>query len=251
MNKVLVVIPARMKSTRLPEKPLHLIGTRPMIEYVYRGCKESKLNPVVIIATDDERIVQKCKTFIYGNDQVVMTPETLQTGTDRVAWVARDMDFDYVINVQGDEPLMSGELLDKLIETTYLCDEKTPVATLATRCSDKEEFFGVGSVKVVLDNFGKALYFSRAGIPASRNEREKIDFLKHLGLYGFRRNFLLNTDKLEKTELETIESLEQLRFMGNGYGIKVAIVNAELASVDTLDDVKKAEELLKRRGKLV
>jgi 3-deoxy-manno-octulosonate cytidylyltransferase (CMP-KDO synthetase) len=251
MNKVLVVIPARMKSTRLPEKPLHLIGTRPMIEYVYRGCKESKLNPVIIIATDDERIVQKCKTFISGKDQVLMTPETLQTGTDRVAWVAKDLDFDYVLNVQGDEPLMNGELLDKLIETTFLCDEKTPVATLATRCSDKDEFMNTNSVKVVLDNFGKALYFSRAGIPASRMLRDKIDFLKHLGLYGFRRNFLLNTNKLEKTNLETQESLEQLRFMANGYGIKVAVVDAELASVDTLEDVKKAEDLLKKRGNLV
>ncbi len=251
MKKVLVVIPDRMKSTRLPEKPLHLIGSKPMIEHVYRGCKESKLNPTVIIATDDERIVQKCKTFIHENDQVVMTPENLQTGTDRVAWVAKDKDFDYVMNVQGDEPLMNGVLLDKLIETTFLCDEKIPVATLATRCSSMEEFNEVGSVKVVLDNHGRALYFSRAGIPASRDKRDRIDFLKHLGLYGFRRDFLLNINKLEKTDIETIESLEQLRFMGNGYGIRVAIVDAELASVDTLDDVKKVEAILKKRGNLV
>ncbi len=251
MNKVLVVIPARMKSTRLPEKPLHLIGTRPMIEYVYRGCKESKLNPVIMIATDDERIVQTCKTFIHDNDKVVMSPETLETGTERVAWVARDTDFEYVINVQGDEPLITGALLDTLIESTFLCDEKVPVATLATKCSDRTEFANPNSVKVVMDRGCKALYFSRAGIPGSRTVRDELNFYKHIGLYGFRRNFLLNLDRLERTVLEVEEGLEQLRFLGNGYGIRVAVVEAELASVDTLDDIKKAEAILKRKGKLI
>ena len=251
MNKVLVVIPARLKSTRLPEKPLHLIGTRPMIEYVYRGCKESRLNPTVIIATDDERIVQTCKPFIRDNDRVVMTPEALETGTERVAWAARDMGYEYVINVQGDEPLMNGAVLDTLIETTFLCDEKTPIATLAVKCSDKDEFLNPNSVKVVMDRSGRALYFSRSGIPGSRVGREVVNFYKHIGLYGFRRNFLLNLDRLEKTVLEVEESLEQLKFMWNGYGIKVAVVDAELASVDTLDDVQKVEAILKRKGKLI
>ena len=170
MNKVLVVIPARLKSTRLPEKPLHLIGTRPMIEYVYRGCKESKLDPTVIIATDDDRIVQTCKAFIRDNDRVVITPETLETGTERVAWAARDMGYEYIINVQGDEPLINGELLDTLIETTFLCDEKNPVATLATKCSDKSEFLNPNSVKVVMDRSGRALYFSRSGIRPRERE---------------------------------------------------------------------------------
>jgi len=251
LNKVAVVIPARMKSTRLPGKPLALIGTRPMIEYVYRGCKESKLNPIIIIATDDERIVETCKTFIHGSDKVIMTPETLETGTDRVAWAVRDTDYEYVINVQGDEPLVDGNMLDVLIESTFLCDEHTPVATLAVKSSDKKEFESTNSVKVVTDISGKAIYFSRAGIPASRVERDKVSFLKHIGLYGFRRNFLLNIDKLERTTLEAEESLEQLRFLGNGYGIRVAIVDAELASVDTSDDINKAETILRKKGKLV
>ena len=251
MSKVAVVIPARMQSTRFPGKPLALLGNSTMIEYVYRGCRESRFSPIIIIATDSEEIFNTCKGFIYGNDKVIMTPETMETGTDRVAWAIRDMDHEYIVNVQGDEPLISGEVLDTLIEATFLCDNQTPVATLASWSTDKTEFLSTNVAKVVVDKSGKALYFSRAGIPASKTERENISFLKHIGLYGFRRNFLLNIDKLEKTSLEKEESLEQLRFMENGFGVRVAIIDAELAGVDTPEDIIKAENLLRKRGKLV
>ncbi|MEI6092110.1 MAG: 3-deoxy-manno-octulosonate cytidylyltransferase [bacterium] len=250
MKNLVIVIPARFASTRFPGKPLVSLGSKPMIEYVYRACKESAFSPKIIIATDDENIFKVSKNFIFSSDSVIMTPSNISTGSDRVAWVARDVDAEYVLNIQGDEPLLTGLIIDSLIEETLKCDISCPVATLAAWSTDLEEYRNVNVVKLVLADSGKALYFSRASIPGSKDENNK-KFLKHIGLYGFRKDFLLNITNLKTGYLEKIESLEQLRFLENGFGIRVGIVEAELMGVDTPSQRTAVEDMLKKRGKLL
>ena len=250
VNNPVIVIPARFASTRFPGKPLVSLGSKPMIEYVYRACRDSEFSPRVIIATDDENIFKMSKSFISRSDSVLMTPSNLKTGSDRVAGVAREIDSEHVINIQGDEPLLTGSIVDSLIKETTKCDVSCPVATLATWSTNLEEYTNINVVKVVMSDNGKALYFSRASIPCSRNEENK-KFLKHIGLYGFRKDFLLNISNLKTGYLEKIESLEQLRFLENGYGIRVGVIEAELIGVDTPSQLATVEEMLKKRGKLL
>jgi 3-deoxy-manno-octulosonate cytidylyltransferase (CMP-KDO synthetase) len=250
VKDIAIVIPARFASSRFPGKPLVSLGSKPMIEYVYRACKESKASPKVTIATDDEKIMEAAKKFLSSEDSVVMTPSNMSTGTDRVAWVSRDINAEYILGIQGDEPMLTGAIIDKLAEETAKCTPKCPVATLATWSSDAEEYKNPNVVKAVVADNGEALYFSRATIPCSRNGENK-KFLKHIGLYGFRKDFLLNISNLKPGYLENIESLEQLRFLENGFGIRVGVVEAELIGVDTPAQAKEVEELLKEKGRLL
>lgn len=253
MKNLVIVIPARFASTRFPGKPLVSLGSRPMIEYVYRACKESgvaQASATIIIATDDEKIFEASKRFISGNDRVMMTPSDMRTGTDRVAWAAKDIDAEFILDIQGDEPLLTGEIVDALAEETVKCTPTSPVATLVSWSEDADEYRNTNVVKAVISKNREALYFSRAPIPASRtNENRK--FLKHIGLYGFRKEFLLNISSLRTGYLENIESLEQLRFLENGFGMKVGIVEAELMGVDTPSQAGMAEDILRKRGKLL
>ena len=250
MKDIAVVIPARFASSRFPGKPLVSLGSKPMIEYVYRACKESKISPHVTIATDDEKIMEAAKRFLSSEDSVRMTPSNMNTGTDRVAWVSRDINAEYILDIQGDEPMLTGDIIDKLAEETAKCTPSCPVATLAVWSSDAEEYKNPNVVKAVIANNGEGLYFSRAAIPCSRNGENK-KFLKHIGLYGFRKDFLLNISNLKSGYLEDIESLEQLRFLENGFGIRVGVVEAELVGVDTPAQAKEVEELLRKKGRLL
>ena len=250
MKNVAIVIPARFASTRFPGKPLVSLGSKPMIEYVYRACKASRNAPYIAIATDDEKIFQIAKGFISSDDSVVMTPSDIRTGTDRVAWVARDINAEYVLNIQGDEPLLTGDIVDVLIAETTKCSSSCPVATLAAWSNSVDEYKDPNVVKVVVSNKGEALYFSRASIPCSKNGENK-KFLKHIGLYGFKKDFLLNITNLNTGYLENIESLEQLRFLENGFGIRVGVVEAELKGIDTPGQVGAVEEILRKRGNLI
>ena len=247
--KISAVIPARYGSTRFEGKPLADILGKPMIQHVYEGVCQSKLIDEVIIATDDQRILEGVKSF---GGKVVMTSPTHFTGTDRVAEVARKLKSEIIVNVQGDEPLIKGNIIDKAIRP-LLTDESLQLSTLMTRIEEVRDWLNPHIVKVVVDQKNFALYFSRSPIPFPRNLQigrlESNPFgtnrplpkrvFKHIGIYVFRRKFLLHFSKIKPTPLEKLEKLEQLRALENGYRIKVTPVNYEPICVDTHEDLQK------------
>jgi len=252
--KIAAVIPARYNSTRFPGKPLAEIAGEPMIRWVYERAKKSLFVNEVWVATDDERI-HKIVKFFGGNSR--MTSFEHQSGTDRIAEIARHMDWDLVVNVQGDEPLVEPTMIDELI----LCFKNNPsvyMGTLKREIHNKKDVLNPNVVKVVTDEEGFALYFSRSPVPFVRNlwgtinEIEKVPFpspiFKHVGLYGYKRDFLLNFASLQPTTLEKIEHLEQLRALEHGYKIKVGITKKDSLGVDHPDDLKKVRTVVKKRG---
>ncbi len=247
--KISAVIPARYGSTRFEGKPLADILGKPMIQHVYEGVCQSKLIDEVIIATDDQRILEGVKSF---GGKVVMTSPTHFTGTDRVAEVAKNLKSEIIVNVQGDEPLIKGIIIDKAIRP-LLKDDTLPMSTLMTRIEEVRDWLNPHIVKVVADQMNFALYFSRSPIPFPRelqigrleshpfgtNRPLPRKVFKHIGIYVFRRKFLLNFSKMKPTPLEKLEKLEQLRALENGYRIKITPVNYEPICVDTPEDLQK------------
>jgi 3-deoxy-manno-octulosonate cytidylyltransferase (CMP-KDO synthetase) len=248
-TKILAVIPARYGSTRFEGKPLADILGRPMIQYVYEGVRQSKLIDEVVVATDDQRILEGVKGF---GGKAIMTSPSHFTGTDRVAEVARKLKSEIIVNVQGDEPLIKGSLIDRAIRP-LLIDGTVQVSTLMTRIEEVRDWLNPHIVKVVVDQKNFALYFSRSPIPFPRDLQigrlESNPFgtnrplpkrvFKHIGVYVFRRQFLLQFTRMKPTPLEKLEKLEQLRALENGYRIKVTPVNYEPLSVDTPEDLQK------------
>jgi 3-deoxy-manno-octulosonate cytidylyltransferase (CMP-KDO synthetase) len=246
-TKISAVIPARYGSTRFEGKPLVDILGKPMIQYVYEGVRQSKLIDEVIVATDDQRIIEAVKSF---GGKAIMTSPTHSTGTDRVAEVAKKLKSEIIVNVQGDEPLIN--IIDKAIRP-LLADESLQMSTLMTRIEEVRDWLNPHIVKVVVDQKNFALYFSRSPIPFPRDLQigrlESNPFgtnrplpkrvFKHIGIYVFRRKFLLHFSKMKPTPLEKLEKLEQLRALENGYHIKVNPVNYEPLSVDTPEDLQK------------
>jgi 3-deoxy-manno-octulosonate cytidylyltransferase (CMP-KDO synthetase) len=249
MAKVIGVIPARYSSTRFPGKPLVDILGKPMIQWVYENAMGSKLLDFLIVATDDERIYNVVKSF-GGN--VIMTPSNIQTGTDRVAYVLNEFDADIVANIQGDEPLLTSEMIDRAIEP-FLNSEKVDISTLAVKINDVDLIFNPNVVKVVFDKDKIALYFSRSPIPFccdAKNEKDWLklgNFYKHIGLYVYSRESLLRFVSLRRSSLEEIEKLEQLRALENGFRIKVVISESDTIGVDTPEDVEKVVAFLKNK----
>jgi 3-deoxy-manno-octulosonate cytidylyltransferase (CMP-KDO synthetase) len=249
MAKVIGVIPARYSSTRFPGKPLVDILGKPMIQWVYENAMGSKLLDFLIVATDDERIYNVVKSF-GGN--VIMTPSNIQTGTDRVAYVLNEFDADIVANIQGDEPLLTSEMIDRAIEP-FLNSEKVDISTLAVKINDVDLIFNPNVVKVVFDKDKIALYFSRGPIPFCRDAKNEKDWLrlgnfyKHIGLYVYSRESLLKFVSLRRSSLEEIEKLEQLRALENGFRIKVVISESDTIGVDTPEDVEKVVAFLKNK----
>jgi 3-deoxy-manno-octulosonate cytidylyltransferase (CMP-KDO synthetase) len=249
MAKVIGVIPARYSSTRFPGKPLVDILGKPMIQWVYENAMGSKLLDFLIVATDDERIYNVVKSF-GGN--VIMTPSDIQTGTDRVAYVLNEFDADIVANIQGDEPLLTSEMIDRAIEP-FLNSEKVDISTLAVKINDVDLIFNPNVVKVVFDKDKIALYFSRSPIPFCRDAKNEKDWLrlgnfyKHIGLYVYSRESLLKFVSLRRSSLEEIEKLEQLRALENGFRIKVVISESDTIGVDTPEDVEKVVAFLKNK----
>jgi 3-deoxy-manno-octulosonate cytidylyltransferase (CMP-KDO synthetase) len=237
-------IPARYGSTRLPGKPLLPIAGRPMIEHVYTRVARARGLARVVVLTDDERIARAVESF--GGD-CEMTPADCASGTDRIAWAARRWDFAAVINIQGDEPLIDPEEISRIAEHLAAHPED-PVVTLATPAAP-EEMGNPNAVKVVLARDGAALYFSRAPIPYLRQPRQEGGFapLKHLGIYGYQRDALLRLAALPPSPLERGESLEQLRALENGIGIRVLIVERASIGVDTAEDLERVERILTER----
>lgn len=237
--KILCVIPARYASTRLPGKPLKDIAGKPMICRVYDRASQAKTLSGVVVATDDERILQAVET--HGG-RAMMTAKDHPTGTDRLAEVAAAYpDVDLIINVQGDEPLIEPSLIDEL-GRAFADDEALQMATVATPMTDEAEQKNPNNVKVVTDKNGFALYFSRSLIPYPRNDAGTPVY-KHIGIYAYRRGFLLAYAKMTPTPLERSESLEQLRALENGYRIKCIVTNARFVGVDTPEDLAKVNEI--------
>ncbi len=241
--KILAVIPARYGSSRLPGKPLISIAGKPMIERVWERVRQASLVSRVIVATDDERIARAVKSF---GGEAALTRADHRSGTERVAEVAvAHGDAEILVNVQGDMPLIEPGAIDAGIEAV-LGDEEVRLGTLAAPISNPTEIMDPNVVKTVLDFDGNALYFSRAPIPWVRDRQGPVHarHLKHLGLYVFRREALLEFATFPQGDLERIEGLEQLRWLENGYRIRVAETEYKSVEVDTPEDVKRVEQLL-------
>jgi len=252
---VVAIIPARYGSTRLAGKPLAKIGGKPMIEHVYRSAAKAKILDRVIVATDDQRIEAAVKVF---GGEVMMTSPDHASGTDRLAEVARKIDAEWLVNVQGDLPFIHAATITRAVQPLRK-DCLIPMGTVCTAIYDEAEWQNPNVVKVLKDHAGYALYFTRAPIPYARNHgvdpsgrelsvrrKRRLWGYRHLGLYVYRRDFLLKFSRLRPTALERIESLEQLRALENGYRIYVAEVDERSVEVDTAEDLQRAASYLKR-----
>jgi 3-deoxy-manno-octulosonate cytidylyltransferase (CMP-KDO synthetase) len=241
--KVVVVIPARYGSTRLPGKPLVSLAGKPMVQQVYERARLAQRVNRVIVATDDERIVKAVEQF---GGEARMTRHDHRTGTERVAEVAAHEAGDIFVNVQGDEPLLDPAAVDTAV-VALLEEPQAAIATVATPIRTPGDIMDPNVCKVVLDFDENALYFSRAPIPWVRDTGGHVQarHLKHLGLYVFRRDALLEYPTLPQGELERIEQLEQLRWLENGWKIRVAEVEHDAISVDVPEDVPRVEKLLR------
>lgn len=239
MSNVVVAIPARWGSTRLPGKPLRLILGQPMIQHVFERVRHAPGVSRAVVLTDDERIARVVRDF---GGAVEMTPETCESGTDRIAWAAREWDAEVVINVQGDEPLIDPQVVSAL--ATHLVEHPDDAMATVAAPAEADILDDPNAVKVVLDRQGFALYFSRAPIPFPRHGGIQKP-LRHLGIYGYRRETLLEFASLDPTPLERTESLEQLRALENGIRIRVLEAARAVPGVDTEDDLAKVAHLLR------
>ena len=252
-NNIIAVIPARYGSTRFPGKALALIQGKPMIQWVYERTKRAQLVDRVLVATDDDRIMRAVAAF--GGEAVMTSPDH-PTGTDRIAEVARGLDCGIIVNVQGDEPLIEPAMIDEALGP-LVNDAAILMGTVCKQINRAEEAFDPNVVKVVLDEQGFALLFSRAPIPWDREAwagKRSLDELplttalyKHIGLYVYRREFLLRYAGLPQTRLENVEKLEQLRALGHGYRIRAVITHYESFGVDIPGDLSKILDRLKER----
>lgn len=251
MPRAVVIIPARFASTRLPGKPLITLKNKPIIQHIYERAAAASSIDTIFVATDDSRIYDAVRGF---GGIAIMTASEHASGTDRIAEVAKNIDYDIIINVQGDEPFIRPEMVNDLVE--LLSEKQTPMGTLARRITDTKDIFDPNVVKVVWDNEGFALYFSRSPIPYHRDEWKIADrrfqiadakkhfCYKHIGIYGYKKDVLLKLASMKQGELEIIERLEQLRAIASGIKIKVKETPYDTLGIDTEDDLRKAEEWL-------
>jgi 3-deoxy-manno-octulosonate cytidylyltransferase (CMP-KDO synthetase) len=245
---IIGVIPSRFASQRLPAKPLVDLLGKPMVQRVYEQAKKSRLLDRVVVATDDVRIEEAVRRF--GGD-VLMTSQDIASGSDRVAAVASQMSGDIFVNIQGDEPLIAPEMIDQGVQ--LLLDEPSaPVGTLVKQILLQDELINPNVVKVVCTQDEYALYFSRSIIPYVRGQADEKQwndlhtFYKHIGLYVFRRHFLLQYAQLPVSRLETAEKLEQLRILEAGYKIKIAKTTFDSIPIDTMEDVVRVVTMMRR-----
>ena len=241
--RTLCVIPARYASTRLPGKPLADICGKPMICRVLERASRAQKPEKVIVATDDERIYDAVRA---EGGEAILTRADHPTGTDRLAEVAEAYpEVDLIVNVQGDEPLIEPSVIDDLI-APFEMDENLPMATVMVRMEDAAEQLNPNNVKVIVDKLGYALYFSRSLVPYPRAAAGPV--YKHIGIYAYRRDFLLRYARLEPTPLEKAESLEQLRALENGYGIRVLETDCRFVGVDTPENLALVNKIYREQG---
>ena len=243
MNKTAIIIPARYGSSRLEGKPLLKVCEKPVIQWVYEKAQQAKLADMIIVATDDERIFNAVKAF---GGEVEMTSVNHKCGSDRIREVAeRHPEIAYIVNLQGDEPLIKPESIDAVARNVQE-DDKADISTLIRVLTDEEEINNPNLVKCVVDNNGYALYFSRSKIPYERNENVAI-FYGHLGIYGYKRDALMKMTSLPQTPLEKTESLEQLRAIENGMKIKTSVVDFVPVGIDTAEDLEKFKQIVAQK----
>ena len=253
--KVLAVIPARWASTRFPGKPTADILGKPMVQWVYEQVRKSNLVNDVVVATDDRRIYDVVLEF---GGKVVMTLPNHQSGTDRAAEVAKKFDFDIVVNIQGDEPLIPPENIDLVIKP-LLASTELHASTLMIGILKQSEMFDPNICKVVVDKEGYALYFTRAPVPYNRDSSIVVNMpiienvglqslgYKHIGIYAYTKSFLLKFSKLKVSRLECLEKLEQLRILENGYSIMVTETTLNSIGVDRPEDLVNVEAVIKSK----
>ncbi len=247
MHRVAAIIPARFDSTRFPGKPLAVLKGKIIIQHVYEQASAANLIDSVIVATDDKRIFDAVKAF---GGEAVMTSSDHVSGTDRIAEAANSIKCDYVVNIQGDEPFIRPDMIDDVANLLY--NDGVGMSTLAKKIGNIEEVLSPNVVKVVVDDEGFALYFSRSPIPFYRDEWQGLDHiafkeghtvvLKHIGIYGFKKSVLERFSSMPKSGLENIEKLEQLRALSAGIKIKVKETEFDTFGIDTIEDLRKAEE---------
>lgn len=264
--KLAIIIPARFKSTRFEGKPLVPICGRPMIQHVYERAKLADLVDFIIVATDNERIYDTVRGF---NGTALMTSPNHETGTDRIVEVAKYIDCQWIINLQGDEPLIEPNVIDLLAGKMFEFPQEN-MFSLMRPVSDNAEFLNPNMVKVVTDHMDYALYFSRAPIPYPKGKYLQISDSQqamdnkqispennnhfcqrnsfiHCGIYGYRKDFLLSIPRMKPSLLEDVEGLEQLRILANGHRIKMVITEYRSIGVDTPEDISKVERLMKTK----
>ncbi len=249
--KIIVVIPARLNSTRLPNKVLLDLKGKTVLQRVYEQCLKAKNIDEVYIATDSTKVQKSCETFTKN---IIMTKDTHESGTDRIAEAVQTIECDVIINVQGDEPFMEPELIEKLADTFK--STTTKMVSAMHRIEKIEDLKNHNVVKVTIDKNNEALYFSRSIIPHHRDEWESLlnhhelipealKFYRHLGIYGYTKDFLLTYSNMEQSYLERLEKLEQLRVLENGYKIRMVETSYNSIGIDTQADYEKALDLLK------
>lgn len=241
MIHIIGVIPARYASTRFPGKPLIDIGGKSMIQRVYEQCKKTSVLSDVIVATDDNRIAEHVLSF---GGKVIMTADTHQSGTDRCAEVISTYKgkCDAVINIQGDEPFVDPKQIELL--ASAFNEESTQIVTLIKKIKSEEEVRNPNVVKAIANKNNQAIYFSRSPIPYRRNPGVDITYFKHVGIYGYRKQVLAEITQLPMGKLEQAESLEQLRWVENGYSIVLKETDMETIAIDTPDDLDKVLKML-------
>jgi 3-deoxy-manno-octulosonate cytidylyltransferase (CMP-KDO synthetase) len=242
--KIVAVIPARYASTRFPGKPLASICGKPMIQRVYENAKRCAVIDRVVVATDSAEIARAVQSF---GGEMCMTSDRHKTGTDRIAEAAQALEADFIVNVQGDEPLLQPQTIDLAVQP-LLADERISMGTLKARIKTEQDMENHNIVKVVTDVRGRALYFSRSAIPFFRSRLTGAAMYRHVGLYVYRRDFLFHLTSLPQTELEKAECLEQLRALENGFNIHVAETDYEPIGVDVPGDIATVENFLYKQG---
>lgn len=240
--RVVIVIPARLGSTRLPEKMLAELAGKPLVVHTYSQAQKAKLADEVIIATDDKKILRAAMAF---GCKAVLSPKHLKTGSDRVAFVAASLHADVIVNLQGDEPLIHPKMIDQAI-VPMLQASPPACTTLVRHISDMAALSNPSVVKVVLDKAGFALYFSRSVIPYQRNASLKPLYYKHIGIYAYQRDTLLAFRQMRPSQLEKLEGLEQLRLLENGYRIYCAHTTMDSQAVDTPEDLAAVRQRLEQ-----
>ncbi|PIW61914.1 MAG: 3-deoxy-manno-octulosonate cytidylyltransferase [Candidatus Omnitrophica bacterium CG12_big_fil_rev_8_21_14_0_65_50_5] len=243
--KSIGVIPARWASARFPGKVLAEFNGKSMLQHVWERAKAGRQLSDVLIACDHENVLNAARKF---GAKAVMTSADHPSGTDRIAEAVKDLDVEIVVNVQADEPLIRAKMIDDLVEALSR-DSYAQVATLILPVTNPVDLDNPNVVKVVIDHNGYALYFSRSKIPFDRDRgADAKNYYKHIGIYAYRKNFLMGFKSLPASKLETTEKLEQLRVLEAGYKIKTVVTEFETAGVDTMEDFERVKEILEREG---
>ena len=242
MNKIVSIIPARYQSSRFPGKPLALIAGKPMIQWVYERVKTVQQISEVYVATDDQRIYDCVKLF---GGKAIMTGECV-CGSDRVYQACKDINCEIVLNIQGDEPMIKTEMIQDLISAFN--DPSVQMATLKKEIFTESDINNPNIAKLIIDENNNAIYFSRSTIPYNRDNRDDVHYFKHIGVYGYTKEFLKKFVEMRQSSLEKAEQLEQLRAIENGYKIRVIETQYQSIGVDLPEHIKVVEDEMKKEG---